>query len=274
MIRNYFKIAWRNLLRNRGFSLTNLLGLTIGITCTILIALWVNDEINYNRFHKNYDTIYQVIANRDFKNEMFTDPNMVLPLAAALQNSTPQIIDATVVTYNNQHLFTYGEQKLKKSGRMVNEHFFDVFTWKFKKGNAVTALGDPHSITFTASAAKAIFGNKDPIGQVVKMDNAENYTVAAIVEDVPGNSTIQFDYVIPFNYSDPNTIQSMNEWVNSSWQVFLNLQPGASIKIVEAKINEIKKSHDRNDAISTYFTFPMKKWRLYSDFKDGKNTGD
>src|SRR4029078_3545501 len=90
MISNYLKIAWRNLLRNRGFSVTNILGLTIGITCTILIALWLNDELNYDKFHRNYDNIYKVYANRDFKNQMFTDPNMVLPLAAALQNSTPQ----------------------------------------------------------------------------------------------------------------------------------------------------------------------------------------
>src|SRR4029078_8362857 len=106
MITNYLKIAWRNLLRNRGFSVTNILGITIGITCTILIALWVNDELNYNRFHRNYDNIYKVYANRRLKNQMFTDPNMFLPLAGALHNSSPQIVNATVTTYINEHLFT------------------------------------------------------------------------------------------------------------------------------------------------------------------------
>ncbi|HUQ65993.1 MAG TPA: ABC transporter permease [Flavitalea sp.] len=273
MIKNYFKIAWRNLVRNRGFSLTNLLGLTIGITCTILIALWVNDELNYDRFHRNYNDIYKVLANRDFKNQMFTDPNMVLPLASALQNSNPQIINATVTTYANPHILTIGEVKVKKTGITVNEHFFDVFTWNFIKGNASTALGDPHAITFTASAADAIFGSKDPIGQVVKMDNNENYKVVAVIQDIPGNSSFQFDFVIPFNYSDPNVKNQMNEWQNSSWSVYLHMHPGADMKRMNAKINEIKKSHDKYDAISTYFTFPMKKWRLYSDFKDGKNTG-
>jgi putative ABC transport system permease protein len=273
MIRNYLKIAWRNLLRNRGFSLTNILGLTIGITCTILIALWVNDELNYNRFHRNYDNIYKVFANRDFKNQMFTDPNMVLPLASALQNSTPQLVNATVTTYSNEHLFTYGDLKLKKTGMTVNEHFFDVFTWQFVKGNAATAVSDPHSIVLTESAARSIFGNKDPMGQVVKMDNYENYKVAAIIKDVPGNSTLQFDFLTFFNYSDPDTKRQMEEWQNSSWSVYLHMRPGADMKLMDAKINEIKKSHDRNDAISTYFTFPMKKWRLYSDFKDGKNVG-
>ncbi len=92
MISNYLKIAWRNLLRNRGFSVTNILGLTIGITCTILIALWVNDELNYNKFHDNYDNIYKVYANRDFKNQMFTDPNMVLPLAGAYRTAIRKLL--------------------------------------------------------------------------------------------------------------------------------------------------------------------------------------
>ena len=273
MIRNYLKIAWRNLLTNRGFSITNILGLTIGITCTILIALWVNDELNYNKFHRNYDNIYKVFANRDFKNQMFTDPNMVLPLASALQNSNPQIVNATVTTYSNEHLFSYGDLKVKKRGMTVNEHFFDVFTWKFLKGSAANAVRDPHSIVLTESGAKAIFGDKDPIGQVVKMDNNDNYTVSAVVEDVPGNSTLQFDFLTFFNYTDPAIKNQMQEWGNSSWSVYLQMLPGADMKQIDAKINEIKKSHDKNDAISTYFTFPMKKWRLYSDFKDGKNIG-
>src|SRR5215471_13026849 len=87
MIRNYFKIAWRNLFRNKGFSITNLLGLTIGITCTILIFLWVQDELTYDKFHANYNSIYKVMANRDFNNQVFTDENMVLPLASTLQES-------------------------------------------------------------------------------------------------------------------------------------------------------------------------------------------
>jgi putative ABC transport system permease protein len=273
MISNYLKIAWRNLIRNRGFSVTNILGLTIGITCTILIALWVNDELNYNRFHRHYDNIYKVYANRDFKNQMFTDPNMVLPLAGALQNSNPQIINATVTTYSNEHLFTYGDLKVKKTGMTVNEHFFDVFTWQFVKGSAANAVRDPYSIVVTESAARAIFGNKDPMGQVVKMDNHENYKVAAVLKDVPGNSTLQFDFLTFFNYTDPGVKNQMQEWQNSSWSVYLQMRPGADMKMIDAKINEIKKSHDKNDEVSTYFTFPMSKWRLYSDFKDGKNVG-
>jgi len=88
MIKNYFKIAWRNLIRNKGFSITNILGLTIGMTCTIFIFLWVKDEISFDKFHKEHDNIYQVMATRDFKNTIFTDPNMALPLAKGLEGAT------------------------------------------------------------------------------------------------------------------------------------------------------------------------------------------
>jgi hypothetical protein len=116
MLRNYLKIAWRNLFRNKGFSLTNLLGLTIGITCTILIFLWVQDELAYNKFHANYDSIYKIKANRDFNNQVFTDDNMVLPLAKTLKEKLPQVKNAVVTTHGGSHILTYGDAKLKKQG--------------------------------------------------------------------------------------------------------------------------------------------------------------
>jgi predicted permease len=274
MIKNYFKIAWRNLFRNKGFSLTNLLGLTIGITCTILIFLWVQDEVSYNKFHTNYSSIYQVMANRDFNNQVFTDQSMVLPLAAALQEKLPQIKNAVVATYRQAHVLTYKDDKLKKWGYTVSEHFFKMFSWKFIKGNASTAITDPSSIVLTRSAAKTFFGNDDPINKILRIDNDRDAKVTAIVDDPPGNSTFQFDYLTPFNPSDENYKQSMTNWQNSSWNVFVQVSPRTNMKMLEKNINNIKKSHDPDDKkISTYFAFPMSRWRLYSDFKNGKNTG-
>src|SRR6185503_18824821 len=170
MIKNYFKIAWRNLFRNKGFSATNLLGLTIGITCTILISLWVKDELTYDKFHTNYKSIYKIYANRDFNNQMFTDENMVLPLASAIQKEVSQVKYAVVTTHRQEHILTYGEKKLKKEGYTVSEHFFNMFSWKFINGNASTALPDVNAIVLTQSMAKALFGNDDPINKVVKVD--------------------------------------------------------------------------------------------------------
>ena len=162
MLKNYFKIAWRNLFRNKGFATTNLLGLTIGMSCSILIFLWVHDEMAYDRFQRNYDNIYQVIANRDFKNQVFTDRNMAFPLAKALQTSFPQIKNAVEMTDNQDHVIMYGEAKLKKNGYTVSEHFFDIFTCDFIQGSPATAITDPSSIVLTKSAAKTFFGNENP----------------------------------------------------------------------------------------------------------------
>src|SRR5436190_1641856 len=274
MIKNYFKIAWRNLFRNKGFSATNLLGLTIGITCTILISLWVKDELTYNKFHANYGSIYKIYANRDFNNQVFTDENMVLPLASTIEKQIPQIKSAVVTTHRQPHILTYGENKLKKEGYTVSEHFFDIFSWKFINGAPATALPDAYSIVLTQSTAKALFGNDDPINKVVKVDNEYDARVTAIVNDVPGNSTFQFDFVNAFNYNKDFLKRAMTNWQNSSWDVYVQVDQQADLKKVEKNINDIKYQHDEGDKkISTYFAFPMNKWRLQSEFKDGKNTG-
>jgi len=270
MLKNYFKIAWRNLFRHKGFAASNLLGLTIGMTCSILIFLWVHDELAYDRFHRNHDNIYQVIANRDFKNHVFTDKNMVFPLAKSLNSGYSNIKYAVEMTYPENHIFQYGETRVKKNGYTVSEHFFDVFTWKFLRGDAATAISDPNSIVLTESAAKAFFGKEDPINKILRVDNDVNMKVTGVVADPPDNSTFKFDFVRLFNYSGMQ--REMAEWQNSSWNVFVQVAPGSSPALLEKEANEVMRSHNK-DKISTYFAFPMNKWRLYSDFKDGKNAG-
>ncbi len=272
MFTNYLKIAWRHLWRNKGFAVTNLLGLIIGISCTIFILLWVQDELTYDRFQKNYDNIYQVIANRNFNNQVFTDRSMAMPLASALEGSSPKIKHAVVTTYQQQNVLGYNNNKIKKDGYIVSDHFFDVFSWQFVKGNAATALKDPNSIVLSEDAAKAFFGNADPINKVLTVDNNRSVKVTAIVKHAPNNSTFQFDWITPFNYNDSDTKHSMNEWVNSSWNVFIQTVPNADTALLNKNITKIKRAHG-NDEISSYFVFPMSRWHLYSDFENGKNTG-
>jgi ABC-type antimicrobial peptide transport system permease subunit len=273
MLKSYFKIAWRNLFRNKGFATTNLLGLAIGMTCSILIFLWVHDELSFDKFHQNYSSTYQIIANRDFKNQIFTDRNMAFPLGPALEKGYPQIKTAVTTTHSQDRVLEYGNTRLKKQGYTVSGHFFDLFTWKFIKGSPASAITDPSSIVLSESAAKTYFGNEDPINKVMKIDNNESVKVSAVVADAPGNSTFSFDFIQPYNYSDTLIKAQMNQWYNSSWSVYVQLSPGATRAPVEKIINEVKRLHSPGDKISSYFIFPMSKWRLYSDFKDGKNIG-
>src|SRR4030095_13542784 len=274
MFENYFKIAWRNLFRNKGFSLTNLLGLTIGMTCTILIFLWLQDEVAYNKFHANYNEIYKIKANRDFNNQVFTDDNMVLPLAKTLKEKLPQIKTAVVTTHEGSHVLAYGDAKLKKQGYTVSDQFFDLFSWNFIEGNAASALPDAYAIVLTRSTATALFGNADPINKIIKVDNEYDAKVTAVIADVRGNSSLQFDFINSFNYDNEYLKRNMTNWQNSSWDVYIQPNAGTNMSLLEKNITDLKIQHDPDDKkISTYFAFPMSKWRLYSDFKNGKNTG-
>ncbi|WPU91086.1 FtsX-like permease family protein [Mucilaginibacter sabulilitoris] len=272
MIKNYFKIAWRNLIRNKGFSITNLLGLTIGITCTIFIFLWVKNELTYDKAHANYKTIYQVVANRDFKNSIFTDKNMVFPLAKALESGYPQIKNAVLTSHLEQHQVNFGETRIKKHGYYVGGRYFDMFSWKFIKGNAAVAITDPLSIVITESTAKSLFGSADPINKTIKIDNNEVHKVTAVLADLPGNTTQQFDFIIPYNFSSADVKNAMTRWEGSSWEVYIQTVDNPNIPQLEKYITGVMFQHNK-DKISTYFTFPMNKWHLYSDFKDGKNVG-
>ena len=272
MIKNYIKIAGRNLTRNKGFAITNLLGLTIGITCTIFIFLWVNDELTYDKFNINHDTIYQVMANRDFKNNIFTDQNMVFPLQKALETGYPQIKNAVMSSYAGGQLFVYGNTKIKKQVVNVGGRYFDMFTCKFVRGNAATAIAQPNSAVITESMAKAFFGTTDPINKMLTVYGTQLVKVTAVIADMPGNSTRQFDCIIPYNFSDAQSKSAMNEWRNSSSMVYIQTVRNPDIPKLEKEITNVMFHHN-HDKISTYFTFPMNKWHLYSDFKDGKNVG-
>lgn len=178
-----------------------------------------------------------------------------------------------MTTQDEWDIFSAGENKIKKTGLTVGGNFFDMFSWKFIHGNATTALSDPNSLVLTESTAKAFFGNENPVNKVLKMNNETDMKVTGVVADPPGNSTIQFEFIKPFNYSDPEVKADMEEWLNSSWKVYLQVAPGTNMAMLDKNITKLKREHNLKDNMSTYFTFPMSKWRLYSDFKDGKNVG-
>ncbi|MEM6698887.1 MAG: ABC transporter permease, partial [Bacteroidota bacterium] len=273
MLKNYFKIAFRNFLRNKSFAATNLLGLTIGITSAILILLTVNYELTFNKFHENYDEIHQVIANRDFQNQIFTDRNMVLPLAKEIKEKLPQVKNTTMTTHQNSYILTVGEKKIRQEGYTVGESFFEMFSWDFIRGDAQSAITNPTSIVLTQSAATALFGQEDAIGKSIRIDTDREVTVNAIIADPPGNSSFQFEFIMPFNYSDPAIVRAMDEWYRSSWEVYIQVPTGTDMAALDQSITTLKLERAPYDEVSTYFTFPMEKWRLYNDFREGENIG-
>jgi putative ABC transport system permease protein len=271
MFKSYLKIAWRNILRNKGFSLTNLSGLTIGMTCTILILLWVNDELNWDKFHPNHQNIYQVMVSRNFNGEITTDRSVPFPLAGAIKNNFPEIKHSSVDDFGADNVLKYNETIIKRRGITASADYANLFQWKFLKGNAATALANPENIVLTQSTAKALFGEAEPVGKIIRVNNSMNRTVSAVVQDPPSNSTIQFNLIVPFDASNENIKRASTDWVNAFSETFVEVQPGTNITELNKKISTLANSRGEKDFV--YFLHPMDKWRLYSDFKGGVNTG-
>lgn len=272
MFKHNFLISWRNILKNKWFSLINIGGLSLGITVTILIGLWVHDELTYDKFHQNYDEIYQVIAHRDFNGNIFTDRNMVFPLAKKIEEEIPEVDQAVWTTHASTHKFTVDDLKIEKEGLSVGGPFFDMFSWRFLYGNSSTVSNQPNSIVLTKSFAQSLFGAENPIGKMVRLDDQKDYQVTGVLEDVPSNSTLTFEYIIPFDLSSPDIQQRLTTWDNYSWMVYVQYQKNTDHSKMDAAISNLMQ-RNTNDQISSYFSFPMEKWHLYNEFNNGINSG-
>jgi putative ABC transport system permease protein len=270
------KIAWRNLFRNRSFSLINIAGLAIGMGCTLLIFLWVNAERSWDRFHQNYGTVYHALSNRDFNGEITTGPDLMYPLPAAAKAAFPEIEHAALVSFPDNTLFSVGEKRLNKNTLTVSREFFDIFTFETVQGNSAAAVADPDAVILTESTARALFGNTSVINQAVEVNNHRTAYVKAVVRDVPHNSTLAFDALLPINPSTPEVKKNENEWINCNNRVFFKTAPGASIASLEGKLlNLIKERapHANPTTNGSIVLHPMANWRLQNDFTNGQNSG-
>lgn len=276
MITNYFKLAWRNLFSNKGFSLINIAGLTIGMASTMLILLWVYSEKTWDSTNKNYDNIYHVMCNRNFNGEINTGQDMMYPLPKAAKAAFPEIANSAIVSFGNTTLLSVGEKRINKQTLNVSPEFFEIFTYATLQGNAAQAVKDPDALILTESTAKALFGNANVVGQQVEVNNGRTAIVRAVIQDAPHNSTLQFDGLIPFNPSAPNIKESENDWVNCGNRVFFKTKDGVNIAGLEKKVLQLIKERTDNENPTTrgnIILHPMNKWRLYSEFKNGFNVG-
>lgn len=281
MIKNYLKVAWRNLVRNKVYSFINILGLATGMAVMMLIGLWIHDEMSANKHHKNYSSLYQVMMNQTFDGHRGTQQSLPFPLAEELKAKFPDLKGVAMCDWGENHSLMYKEKKISKSGHFIGEDAMAMFTFDILNGDR-NALHDPYSIVLTDETARILFGTEDPIGKIVKMDNATNLKVTAVVKKQPRNSTLTFDYLIPIQleetlYSYIKLYHKTN-WGNNSWQVFVQLNDNAQAAAVNAKIKNVVISHftDENTLKNIkpeVFIHPMSKWRLYSDFENGVNTG-
>ncbi|ULQ57159.1 ABC transporter permease [Flavihumibacter rivuli] len=275
MILNYFKLAWRSLRKNKAFSLLNIAGLAIGMCCTMLILLWVYQERSWDKHNEHYQNIYHIFSHRDFNGEINTGPDMMYPLAGAIKDNIPEIEAATALTFPEQALYTNGDIMLKKTVVQATPDYFKLFTHQFIEGNA-TGFSQTDGLILTESTARALFGSTNILGKQVMVNNKRNTTVSAVIRDLPKTSSIQFDVLEPVNSSSPFFQQAANDWINCNLAVYVKTKAGAQPQKLESSIMNLIRSRvkDPNPTTRGSITLhPMAKWRLYEEFKGGKNTG-
>src|SRR3954471_11513666 len=199
MIKNFFKIAFRNLFRNKGFSTINILGLAIGMASAILILLWIQNELGYDKFHEKIDRIY-TLNNRDkFNGELWAWNTTPKILAPTLQQDYPEVEEAVRVS-GASFLMSVGDKHLIEGCNFTDPSFLKVFSFPLVQGNASTALNQVNNIVITQKFAKKFFGNEDAFGKIIRIDSSDNFTVTGVMQNLPNNTSFNFEYLLPWSY--------------------------------------------------------------------------
>ena len=279
MLKSFFTTAWRNLANNKVYSALNIIGLGAGMAVALLIGLWVLNEYSYDRFLPGYQQVYQVeMNNTSDRGVVNTQQAVSLPLATTLRKTFPEIAVVAESDWFENHDLLVGDKKIYSAGGMTGEDFFSIFHYPFLQGDPATALHDPYSIVLTASTAKALFGDTAAMGKTVRIDNLHNLKVTGILQDIPKNSSMQFNYLVPFSYriaTDNDIKEATTYWYNNSFQLFVALKPNADYAKLAPKIKDIVYNNAPNmrSAKPEIWFHPLKSWRLWSDFKDGRSVG-
>ena len=273
MLTNFFKVAWRNLLRNKGFSFINIAGLAIGMAAAILITLWIQHEMSYDQFHVKKDRIYEAWNKAHFSGKLQCWNTTPKILARTLEKDVPEVERAVRVYWPRNILFSLGEKRLTAAGNQVDTGFLQMFSFPMLKGNPQTALNDGYSIVLTEKLAKNLFGDEDPMGKILKLDNKDNFTVTGILKDLPNNSRFGFEFLTNWELVKRQG-EDDSSWGNNSTRTYVLLKENASMASANDKIKGIKVRYSKDeDPNWEMFIYPSSRWRLYSSFTNGKEDG-
>ena len=280
MISNYLKIARRNLLRNKGYSFINIAGLAIGMAVAMLIGFWVWDEWSYNKEFQHYDRIAQVMQHETYNGQIGTQTVLPFPLGAELRrNYNTDFKYVVMSSWILNHSLAVGETIIIKSGTFMEPQAADMLSLTMRKGTR-TGLTEPASILLSESAASALFGTRDPLGKLLKLDSRTPVKVTGIYQDIPHNSSFSgLSFIAPWSLYlrlDPGLKAMENVWDDNSFQTFVQLADHADPAVVSAKIKHVIANRvPKEDANykPEVFLNPMSQWRLFSEFRNGVRIG-
>lgn len=276
MLKNYLKIAWRNLLKNKGYAVINIGGLAIGLTVSLLIAFWVYDELSYNKQNSNYDRIAQVYQNVSFDRDIETWGNQNYPLGEVLRDEYENYFEHVVMANFRRSILKLDENIISQIGSYMDFDAPELWDLQMVHGSRANFNG-PNSLFLSASVAKALFGNANPLGKAVLLDNNVSLKVSGVYEDLPRTSR----YRERMNFIAPLDLITQRKGVNITWgnnwlSVFVQLKEGVSMQLASKAIKDVKLERaGEREARSKpeLFLHPMAKWHLYHRYENGVNTG-
>ncbi|NRB61280.1 MAG: ABC transporter permease [Winogradskyella sp.] len=279
MLKNYFKIAFRNLLKNKVYSLINISGLAIGMAATILIGLWIYDELNFNSHFKNKNTIAQIYQHQTWNGVTGTGPAIPRPLEFALREEyNDNFKHIIMASWEQPRYLKYGETNIYITGNAMQKGAPEMLELEMISG-VRNGLEDMNSIMISESTSVAIFGSKNPIGKTIKVNNAHDLMISGVYKDIPeGNHFGDMEYIMSWDFyvtTQEWLEQTKDVWDNNSFQLFVQINENTTMDAVTSKIKNIKKTKapDLVEYNPEMFLFPMEDWYLRNDFENGIQSG-
>src|SRR5450631_1673895 len=268
MLKNYFKATFRNLWKNKGYSLLNIGGLAIGIACAALIFLWVEDELTFNHYFSNRDNLYKVKDRQTYDGTTFTFDATPGPFAQGIKSEIPGIKNTARTTWGNSLLFSLNDKTIYEQGLYVDSPFLKMFQLQFIKGNAASAFAQLHSLVVSEKIANSFFGTTNVIGKTLKVDNKEDYIISGVIKDLPENVSFKFDWLSPFKiYEDQN--KWLQGWGSNGVVTYVEAQPNVNVDGINKKLDGFVQTKEK-ELTARMSIYPMNRWRMYDSFENGK----
>ncbi len=278
MWQNYFKTAMRLMVKYKVLTSLNILGMTIGIATSLLIFLWIQDELSFDKFHENDEQLYRFVRKiYSMADETITTNSVPCPLEKELEKNYPEVVGADVFSWEEQLIVAFGEKSYRESGRYVGDTFFEHFTYPFLLGNPTTALKDASGIVISERLAEKLFGSDwkdlEIYGTTISVvvEEYKDVVLEGVFENIPANATYQFDFALSEKvYAQEN--DWVKEWENNGYRMFVRLKEGTDVEAFNEKIKYIIREHVPNEEVDIFLT-PYSEWHLRSWYENGVLVG-
>lgn len=272
MFRNYLVIAFRNILKSKSHALINIFGLAIGLACTILILLWIQRELSVDKFHTHVDRIYGVLENQTYAGrDIFTVRATPGPMTPAIKENFPEVEKATRLTWGDIYLFRVGDKSVYEEGLHVDPDFLGMFSFPLLHGDANSALAQPRSVVITRETAMKYFDKENAVGERIQLNNKEDYQVTGVLADIPENSTLDFNFLLPIQEFIDNN-EWTQTWNSNGLRCYIMLANGVSASNFESKFKDFVQKNSNQQNV-TLFLQNYGDQYLRSDFKNGVYAG-